>query len=575
MKLKNIIASVFLVLLIVLIQSCGTKRNVVTKGEDQLEKEELEYYHLFTEATKHSLLGNFSLSVQLYNKCIQLKPESGASYYQLSNIYMRAGDVNNALSYGESAFRKDNSNIWYALHLANLYQFKREYKKAVEVYERINELANNDEYKYNLALLYSNTGQFENALNLLDTLVEEEFVSKELSILKHNIFHKMGKKDSAVYELENLIQNSPEDFENYGLLAEYLSEIKRNDYAQNVYHKLINMMPDNGLVYISYGDFLKKNLKDSDSAFYYYKRAMNFEDIRKDDKVSLIYSMVNIDNNPDSLLIEDLIDEFKKIYPEEKRIYTVSADFYIKARKYENARNDLERYLDFEKKNEIVWEQYLLLDNFIGNDSTLISNADTAIVLFPKNSKFYLLKAYGQSSLELNDSVKVTASRGLKISEDQNERIQYYNLLADAHRRTGEHFISDSYFEKILELEPGNLMIKNNYSYYLSLRKEKLEYAKKLSGSTIRREPENATYLDTYGWILYQLEEYEEAFKYIKQAIAHGASRNPEVLDHYGEVMIKLDRCKEAIEAWETALEYDTENSELKEKINSQRKNCE
>ena len=55
---------------------------------------------------------------------------------------------------------------------------------------------------------------------------------------------------------------------------------------------------------------------------------------------------------------------------------------------------------------------------------------------------------------------------------------------------------------KALQLNPQNLPVLNNYSYYLSLDKRDLDKAEMMSGITIKAEPMNPTYLDTYGWIL-------------------------------------------------------------------------
>jgi len=125
----------------------------------------------------------------------------------------------------------------------------------------------------------------------------------------------------------------------------------------------------------------------------------------------------------------------------------------------------------------------------------------------------------------------------------------------------------------ILAVDPQNLMIRNNYSYYLSLRKEKLDYALELSRLTIEMEPTNATYLDTYGWILFKTGEIKEAKKYIELAIRNGAYNNSEVLDHYGDIMLEIGNCLEAIEAWETIKEVDTEY-DINEKLESVKEDC-
>ena len=99
-------------------------------------------------------------------------------------------------------------------------------------------------------------------------------------------------------------------------------------------------------------------------------------------------------------------------------------------------------------------------------------------------------------------------------------------------------------------LEPFML---NNYSYYLSLRKDKLERAAELSKKANNIYPKNASFNDTYGWILFQQEKYSEAEIWLKKALDNGGNESGTVLEHYGDVMIKLGKQEEAMKFWELA----------------------
>ena len=76
-------------------------------------------------------------------------------------------------------------------------------------------------------------------------------------------------------------------------------------------------------------------------------------------------------------------------------------------------------------------------------------------------------------------------------------------------------------YEKALKLNPQNLSVLNNYSYYLSLEKMNLDKAEQMSGITIKAEPMNPTFLDTYGWVLYEQGAYTMAKIYIEKAIEY------------------------------------------------------
>ena len=85
--------------------------------------------------------------------------------------------------------------------------------------------------------------------------------------------------------------------------------------------------------------------------------------------------------------------------------------------------------------------------------------------------------------------------------------LEFYSSLADIYHAKKEYRLSDSLYEKALEINAENVMVLNNYSYYLSLRKVNLEKAKEMSFKCNNIEIDNGTYQDTYAWILYQMKD--------------------------------------------------------------------
>jgi predicted Zn-dependent protease len=94
--------------------------------------------------------------------------------------------------------------------------------------------------------------------------------------------------------------------------------------------------------------------------------------------------------------------------------------------------------------------------------------------------------------------------------------------------------------------------VLNNYSYYLSLRRENLDKAKELSARLIKLEPDNPTYLDTHGWVLYVRGEYAAALPLLEKAARLNPS-NATILEHYGDVLYKVGRNEEALKYWQLA----------------------
>jgi tetratricopeptide (TPR) repeat protein len=567
--------SSFVIILLILFSSCFSKKEIIESKRDFTKE---EYYATFTEATKFALLGNMGeegslrRALQLYNLCIREFPEKAAPYYQISNIYLTAGNIQIAKSYGRKAVEIDDNNKWYLLHLANIYQYESNLDSLIYYYEKINLVTENPEYKYNLALFYSANKQFDKSLKIISELEKELAGSRELFVIKHKNYAAMNLPDSAVSELNKLVYFFPEQFENYGMLAEYLSEINRTEESKKVYETLIEREPYNGLANLSFGDFyLKQN--DKKNALIYYKKGFQADDITIEDKIGILYNYMHDGSiiKSDTIFYLELVNVLVEKY-DDPRPYALLAEFYINHQKYMLAIDNLFNAIKSGSENYIIWEQYIMISNFIGKNENVKNIYEEAINKFPGEINLYIFSSYSLYVLEEYLLVLDLESSGrdIKIAE-LDQRVQFLNVIADAYRGIDNLAQSDSIYEEILLMDPNNLLIRNNYSYYLAIRGKKLERAEELSRLTIRVEANNATYLDTYGWILYKQGKVKEALKFIESAIKNGAYNNSEVLEHYGDIMVDLDRCKEAIEAWNEALKYVTNgNSEkIEQKISN------
>ncbi|MBN2522331.1 MAG: hypothetical protein JXB24_03605, partial [Bacteroidales bacterium] len=140
--------------------------------------------------------------------------------------------------------------------------------------------------------------------------------------------------------------------------------------------------------------------------------------------------------------------------------------------------------------------------------------------------------------------------------------VQYFNLIAECYHKLGIYDSSWSYYDKALKLDEENILINNNYAYYLAEENVELKKALKMSEKTIKSEPENPTYLDTYAWILFKMNRIRKARKVIEKAIEYGGNDDPDILDHYGEILFRLGKYKESVTIWNRILELDQERKE-------------
>ena len=92
-------------------------------------------------------------------------------------------------------------------------------------------------------------------------------------------------------------------------------------------------------------------------------------------------------------------------------------------------------------------------------------------------------------------------------------------------------------YERILALDPSNLMILNNYAYHLATNGGDLKKAERMSERTIRENPNNPVFLDTYGWIMHLQGQDELAKFYLNKALNNATDENKkEIIQHLNEI---------------------------------------
>jgi Tfp pilus assembly protein PilF len=136
------------------------------------------------------------------------------------------------------------------------------------------------------------------------------------------------------------------------------------------------------------------------------------------------------------------------------------------------------------------------------------------------------------------------------VVDNKSLKGQFLANLGDAYNQDKNNSKSDSCYERALELNPNDVYVLNNFSYYLSIRNEQLEKAESMSKKSNEIEPGNPSYLDTYAWILYAAKKYTEAKKYMELALEKDEYKNPVLLEHYGDILYRLEMKERALEFW-------------------------
>ena len=125
------------------------------------------------------------------------------------------------------------------------------------------------------------------------------------------------------------------------------------------------------------------------------------------------------------------------------------------------------------------------------------------------------------------------------VTDPDNLRFLIFRIDILEHMKAKPKDLYPAY-ERVLRLDPRQLMILNNYAYHLATHKGDLAKAERMSEATIKEEPMNPVYLDTYGWILHLRGKDDLAKFFLERALSN--PRDEETKKEVQKHLLKLSK---------------------------------
>ena len=245
------------------------------------------------------------------------------------------------------------------------------------------------------------------------------------------------------------------------------------------------------------------------------------------------------------------------------------SDFLKKDQKLSEAKKELEYILSKDQNNYLIWEELLLLCNEMSDTVCMYKKSVEAIKYFPEQPLPYALAGVSLMMQKEFEKALSFFGKGVELTDEKVAlKAQFYSYMADCYYSLDSVQLAFEMFDKVLKINPNDILVLNNYAYYLSLRNENLSLAEKMSSKAVAMESDNPTYLDTYAWVLYKRGDYSQAKFYMKLAIEKSKEPSGVLYEHYGDVLYKNGDKSEALKMWKKAVELgDDVSDDLKRKI--------
>lgn len=555
--------------------SCKAKQSTSTsaKNEENHQQDlDARIKELLIQATTEKLLHNYDKAEAMFLSILQAQPKAAVAHYELSEIYEIRKDASNTILHAKKAVDLEPENEWYRSNLAHLYMLTNQFNNSAQQYELLlDKHPDNTTYLFNLAEVYLYQGKLKESLPLYDKIEDRMGLSEELILHKNKIHMQLNQPDSAISEIKKLIDTYPDEPRFYGMLAEIYEEVGENQKALDCYQQILEIDPKNGYVHLSLYQYYKYH-GQKDKSREELVKAFESEQVDAANKSEILSEyFINSERNEE---LKDfsyqLLDIMLEKHPEESITYIIYADYLNRDGEYDRGIKMTQKALELDPSNYSLHYQFMLALTNHQKFEALDSASEAAAELFPNQPAFYYFN--GIANLQTKNYGK--AIEMLEIGKDlvfDNNQLkgEFFQYLGDANHAAKDYGQSDYYYDQAIALNPNNAYVLNNYAYYLSLRKSKLEKAAEMSKKSNDLYPNNATYMDTYGWVLFQQGKYLDAEIWLQKALDNGGRSSGEVLEHYGDALFKLNKKEEALEYWEKAKAKGGASEKIQEKIDN------
>lgn len=540
---------------------------------DNDSKRKFDYY--FYDALSEKAQGNYAEAFDLFQHCHALDSTNANVLSELSGFYNVLQEMGKAATLLEKAVDKDPNNYYYNMMLGSFYRDLDQKEKAIDIYNMLLELhPEKIDIYMALAEAYNDNGDLEKAIDVLDELELVVGVRETITINKFRLYSMLSRKEEAFDEIESIIKKNPDNLGYMLMLGDLYMQDNQMEKSLEQYKKVEAADPNYPSLVLSMVNYYEKNSKP-EMALEEIKRALMSPMFEIDVKLQLLTRYITMlqSNKTDTTIANPLFNTLFEQHPNNAQLNFLYGSVLMLQENEADAMEQFEIYAKAEPANPAGWENMLriaLPDSL----EKVIWITENALKHIPDAYQFYFYLGGAKYQLERYEEALAVFEEGLEILEDGNPlvRSDFYAQIGDLNYHLGNKRVAYKKYEEALKLNPQNLGVLNNYSYFLSLDDESLDRAEQMSSITVKAEPTNATYLDTYGWVLFRQGAYTMAKIYIENAVKYSEDEpSAEVLEHYGDILYKTGDKEKALEQWKKAKELGSDSTTLSKKIKSKK----
>ena len=421
--------------------------------DDLGDVEDLQQEYFF-EALKQKGIENYDRAAKALLKCLELDDSKSVYYYELGKNYNKLKNFGAAEDALKDAVKMEPDNEWYLDELYEVYAQQDDYDKAIKVVKQL--VKYHPDYKEDLATLYVKTKNYNDALDVLDEMDAELGISMTRDVIRNQIYEITGKKKEQIENLEDRVEDNPDEETNYLALIYRYSENNEKDKAFETAKKLLEAKPNSQLAHLALYKFYIEDNHPED-AIASMKIVIQSPQIKPEAKMMVLSDFVNfVSENPE--YEADLIEATALVTEDNKGTSSLEvAQYYLKKGEKDKALLYYEKALEKDADNFGITRNILLLHIDLKNYKKAQTMSASALDKYPSQPIFYLVNGVALNELNKPKEAIETLEMGLDyIIDDTKMQADFYKQLSVAYTQLNNTNKAKTFIEKAQQLESSN-----------------------------------------------------------------------------------------------------------------------
>ncbi|MCD8269272.1 MAG: tetratricopeptide repeat protein [Parabacteroides sp.] len=553
------------------LQAGEVRKDSLSKANELSAADQRKFDYFFYEGLNLKTASKFDAAFDAFNHCLAIDSTASPVLYELSSFYIQLNRPEKAVDMLKRAVANSADNFTYRMALATISRNLGMYGEAAEEYEKlVKSCPGKPELNYYLAEALTQEGEIGKAIDAYNALESSIGMNEALSMQKYKLYNSLEQSDAAFKEIENLAAKYPMEAHYQIILGDLHLEKNDTIKARAYYQKAHEIDPNNPYYIVSMANYYEAT-GNKEAAETQIRNALVNEKLDVDTKVGILSRYIlklqqtQKDTDSSNALFQTLLEQ----HPEDTELKQMYGSLLLSQGKTDEARFQFQLITEMEPENAAAWQQLLNMALKTEDIDEVVRICTKCQELFPDAPEYYFYLGIAYYQQEKYQEALNTYYAGIDIIPAKNARLKsdFYGQIGDIYYQMKQMDQTYKSYDEALKYNENNIVVLNNYAYFLSLDKKDLKKAERMSAQCIKLEPDNATYLDTYAWIFFMQGSYTLAKIYIESALEKDKTKSPELVDHYGDILYMTGEKDKAVEQWKKAREMGKESEVLDRKI--------